>query len=346
VKALPNGKILVGGGFTAIHTFAYTRLVLLNTNGAPDNDFTAASMIQDGQVLNVDVQDDGKIVFGGTFTTINGSTRNRVARLTVDGFLDGGTVDAIFGTGFNNVPQDIQVMPSGKILFVGAFTEYNGATANRIIMVNSDGTIDSNYDFGAGPAGDGNSVSIQPDGKIILGGNLLTYDGVNLPGDYVARINGECFVNPAVSVSGITLTSSQAGATYQWIDCDNGNAPILGETGQSFTPTANGNYAVAVSLSDCDETSECVAINSVSLDNFDATRMLVFPNPTSGIVNIQNISEGTNLTITDISGRVVYSSTASNDLLTISTQNWSNGIYLIQIELHGAMQQEKMVVSK
>jgi hypothetical protein len=187
-------------------------------------------------------------------------------------------------------------------------------------------------------------VSLEPGGKMIVGGGFFQYNGVSR--DMVVRINGECIVDPNVSVSGITITAAQAGATYQWIDCNNNDAPIAGATSQSFTPTSNGNYAVVVTLPDCDATSECVAINSVSLDDLDAALMLVFPNPASDVVNIQNIAVGTNISITDVSGRVVYTSTASNDLMTISTQDWSNGLYLIQTELNGAVQQQKVVIQK
>ena len=62
-------------------------------------------------------------------------------------------------------------------------------------------------------------------------------------------------VDTSVSLVGVTLTAATGGATYQWIDCDNGSLPIAGATGQSFMPSANGNYAVIVTVNGCSDTS-------------------------------------------------------------------------------------------
>ena len=66
-----------------------------------------------------------------------------------------------------------------------------------------------------------------------------------------------CTVPVSVTQTGSQLSADVAGATYQWIDCDNGNAAITGETAQTFDPTASGNYAVVVTLNGCTDTSAC-----------------------------------------------------------------------------------------
>jgi len=72
--------------------------------------------------------------------------------------------------------------------------------------------------------------------------------------------------NSAVTQTGNTLNATQAGAAYQWIDCDNGNAPISGATSQSFTATTSGNYAVEIDLNGCTTTSSCFAISFAGLE--------------------------------------------------------------------------------
>ncbi|MEI8204062.1 MAG: T9SS type A sorting domain-containing protein [Bacteroidota bacterium] len=64
-------------------------------------------------------------------------------------------------------------------------------------------------------------------------------------------------VNTSVSQSGFTFTANATGATYVWINC-NGNAPIPGQTQQSFTATAIDNYAVIVTQNGCPDTSACL----------------------------------------------------------------------------------------
>jgi len=62
------------------------------------------------------------------------------------------------------------------------------------------------------------------------------------------------------------LNVGESGATYQWIDCDNGNSEINGEIGQTFTPLVNGNYAVEVTVNNCTETSLCFLVDFVGLE--------------------------------------------------------------------------------
>jgi hypothetical protein len=67
-----------------------------------------------------------------------------------------------------------------------------------------------------------------------------------------------CNVNAGVNNnSGILMAVIQAGAAYQWINCDNNNTPITGATGSAFTPTVSGNYALMVTIGDCSDTSDC-----------------------------------------------------------------------------------------
>jgi len=53
-------------------------------------------------------------------------------------------------------------------------------------------------------------------------------------------------VDISVSVADPSITANASGASYQWLDCDNNFTAIAGETAQSFTATANGNYAVEI----------------------------------------------------------------------------------------------------
>ncbi len=68
-------------------------------------------------------------------------------------------------------------------------------------------------------------------------------------------------VNTNVTQSGSTLTSGATGATYQWVDC-NGYTPLAGQTYQSFTATAPGNYAVIITQQGCVDTSSCFSAGS------------------------------------------------------------------------------------
>jgi len=84
----------------------------------------------------------------------------------------------------------------------------------------------------------------------------------------------------SVSEAGITLTSNAVGATYQWIDCGNGNIPISGDTNQIFTATVNGSYAVVVTENGCSDTSSCHNIMNVGVVNNNLnSKIVIYPNP-------------------------------------------------------------------
>ena len=179
--------------------------------------------------------------------------------------------------------------------------------------------------------------------------NILVNDrGWTITGDIAGSADCGAVAGCSVSVinnGDLTLTAD-SGVSWQWVTCPD-LTPIVGATSQTFAVTQNGSYAViATDADNCESTSDCITFVHVGLDDLNSQYISVFPNPANSNVNIQNIAPGTHISITDISGRVVYTSTASNDLITISTQNWSNGLYLIQTELNGAVQQQKLVVSK
>ncbi len=75
-------------------------------------------------------------------------------------------------------------------------------------------------------------------------------------------------IETSVEKTGNTLTAPSSVDSYQWLDCENGNTPISGETNRSFTASKNGNYAVEVTGNSCTEISNCISITGFpSLDN-------------------------------------------------------------------------------
>ena len=107
-------------------TTGSTELILMDIGTGFNN--TVWSIIQDS---------NGKYVIGGTFTSYNGSTTNRIIRLNQDGSRDD---SFITGTGFNGTVLSIIQDSNGKYVCVGTFTTYSGVTYNRLIKLNTDGT--------------------------------------------------------------------------------------------------------------------------------------------------------------------------------------------------------------
>jgi len=78
--------------------------------------------------------------------------------------------------------------------------------------------------------------------------------------------NAQLTIDNSVTQNGAQLSADQVNATYKWIDCDNNNTPITGETNQTYTPTVTGNYAVEVTLNGCMSVSECVLVDFTGID--------------------------------------------------------------------------------
>lgn len=179
----PSGKILVGGSFSTLNGSATGRIVRLNTDGSKDNTFSSGSGFNDF-VQDIAFQSDGKIIVGGNFTTYDGASAVDIIRLNTDGSRDSTFVNS--GTsGGGNYISSINVQPDDSLIVVGAFDTMDGSPAGSVAKLNPNGSIDNSFDVSPG-ARNGDYVSsvfdsiTQPDGKIIISGNFITYDGMNI----------------------------------------------------------------------------------------------------------------------------------------------------------------------
>jgi len=178
-----DGKVLVGGYFSAVNGVPRRGIARLNANGSLD---AAFAPVLDGDVLAILVQPDGKIVIGGTFTAVNGVGRGRIARLNADGSLD---------TAFNpaaGADQEVDALArqgDGKLVLGGKFTTVAGVARVRIARLRPDGALDTSFDPGAGANWTVFAAALQPDGRVLIGGAFDSVGGVERRG--VARLWGD-----------------------------------------------------------------------------------------------------------------------------------------------------------
>lgn len=130
-----------------------------------------------------------------------------------------------------------------------------------------------------------------------------------------------------------TLTANEAGVSYQWIDCDNGNMPIAGETGQSYNATANGNYAVILDDGICLDTTACTSVTGIGIDEMDI-EVNLYPNPFNDWFTVQltGTQASYSLTVLDLQGRIVYTSGEMRNRVAIDLTNEAPGTYLLRID--------------
>lgn len=137
-----------------------------------------------------------------------------------------------------------------------------------------------------------------------------------------------CSLNTTILVNGITLSAQLNTMAYQWIDCDNGNQPIPGATDQSFTPTANGNYACIVDNLICSSTSDCIEVNSVGLMENTLNTVSIYPNPASETIGVQ-LTQGSvgSVKIFSMTGNLVAE--GSQSVLDVS--ELKEGVYFVTV---------------
>lgn len=191
-----DSKIVVGGGFGNYAGVSQSRITRLNSDGTRDTNFSIGTGFNAGSAVNaIAIQSDGKILIGGTFTSYNGTARNRIIRLNTDGTIDNSFT---VGTGFNNTVNTITIQSDGKIIVGGQFTNYAGTSRNFIARLNSDGTNDATFNIGTGFNSGVNAISIQSDGKIIIGGVFTLYNEVS--SNRIVRLNSDGTYDTSFSI--------------------------------------------------------------------------------------------------------------------------------------------------
>jgi hypothetical protein len=166
---------------------------------------------------------------------------------------------------------------------------------------------------------------------------------------------------PAVTASSSALTAclDDAAATLTGTPV-NGTWSGPGVTGSSFNPMTAGTGVQTVTYSftdanNCSNTatvsitvSPCVTVEETDLQN----SISIYPNPNNGVFTFAvnaNIGD-MQIVITDLQGRVVYSSNENNISAgytqQINLQGEANGMYLMQITGNGEQRTEKIFVQQ
>ena len=196
IVAQADGKILIGGNFDAYAGTPRGGIARLNADGSLDASFLGTEPGTNGSLSSIVVQEDGKILIAGSFSTVNGVDRINLARLNPDGILD-----AAFLAGGEAPSGKVGVMAlqsDGKILIGGSFSAYDGVSRGRIARLNSDGSLDTGFlaveegvsggIFPWDPAIA--EIEILDSGKILIGGIFTTVNGVNRKGFALLKADG------------------------------------------------------------------------------------------------------------------------------------------------------------
>ncbi len=306
-----DGKILVGGRFTDYNGTPRQRIARINTDGTIDTSFVVGSGFN-ADVKTIALQSDGKIVAGGSFKSYSFTNVNYIVRLNMNG-----TVDSSFniGTGFGGSPggavvQIIVVQPDDKILVGGYFTTYKGTTQNRIVRLNTNGNVDTSFVAVAGVDNYFvNDIELQPDGKILLGGGFLSYNGIARR--CLARINA----------NGSLDTSFDIGTGF-FGTLSNVETVSLQPDGKIVV----GGYFTSYKGVDQNRIARLSVAGSLSASSFNTKEMItVYPNPVSE--NLHFSEEVSTIKILDISGKVIIQTFTAGK--SFNVRKLVKGVYFV-----------------
>jgi hypothetical protein len=166
--------------------------------------------------------------------------------------------------------------------------------------------------------------------------------------DYPEEIKQEIPLDTTVSVNGSVLMAQEGGATYQWLDCNLLNNPILGATEQSFSPKVPGRYAVEITKDGFVLRSGCHEIENVSgiWDNRPVSTTKVYPNPAKDFVIIEPEDEHRPFSamLLDIQGREVKVFNNLDPAMARISFNVPKGMYLLKVILTNKNDIIKLIV--
>lgn len=180
-----DGKILIGGGFSAVQQVSRNGIARLLITGAVDLSFNPGAGFRD-TVYDMVVQPDGKILVCGSFNRYNGLYANSLIRLNADGSRD---TSFVTGTGPNGSVFKLALLPDGKMMIGGDFSTYNGIARGKLARLNANGSLDTSFTTAAGANNTIYSLKILANGQVVIGGSFTAYDGVVRT--RLARINSD-----------------------------------------------------------------------------------------------------------------------------------------------------------
>jgi uncharacterized delta-60 repeat protein len=185
-----NGQLVIAGSFNAIQSIFTTNNVpvpvtnlarVSGSNGAIDTSFSPAI---NGTVDAVALQPNGKILIGGTFTTVSGTPCANLARINADGSFDATFAPGVAG----GVVNAITVQPDGLILIGGSFTTVGGVAQSYLARLTAAGALDPTLNLVPNAAV--NAIVLENTGvgndSIVFGGSFTAISGTTR--NHMARL--------------------------------------------------------------------------------------------------------------------------------------------------------------
>jgi hypothetical protein len=283
----------------------------------------------------------------GTDWTTQGSTFGSQSFVSSYGWSTKNQTVDLIGLGFDANYLDLAPELYVQEMYTGHAVNYNDEYYFHLELRDSLGNVIASYDDGSQSSPLISDTSWQTSNHTFINyGAGLRYiyfesggKDVEFWAGYYGTKMDEAIIQFAIE-TGITnnapsLSANANGVSYQWLDCDNNYALIVGENNQTFTASSNGNYAVEITTNNCTDTSICEAVNNVGLfESYELINSKIYPNPSNGefSISFDNNQDYISVSIKTITGSLISNSSYKNvKNIALKIENVA-GIYLLELK--------------
>ncbi len=182
----------------------------------------------------------------------------------------------------------------------------------------------------------GHSVALSDNGSILAIGAIQGTGPVNQFTNQEGQVRiyeGECLVSTTTVTQNNNTLTAVANASYQWLNCNNGNQPIPNATGQTFVATNPGSYSVQITENGCTQTSDCIEVLVTSVNDETIGNYYAFPNPTANIITVNSDQFIQMIHVLDVTGKSVLTISNSN---TADLSGLASGLYHLALQFENA----------
>ncbi|HBG07779.1 MAG TPA: hypothetical protein DDY22_20035, partial [Geobacter sp.] len=244
-----DGKVLVGTDTG--------KLIRLLESGEPDTDWDEDGILQlNGKINSIVLQKQGDILVAGDFASeitreidhVSVTWQRNIVRIHNEGLINEASIDTDFNVevtfdagGYGAGISGVTLQTNEDMLIYGVFDHVKDARGvvhprDNVARIKPSGELETRFDLGAftyvgGPVNNVGSVNLQPDGKIIIGGNFSELNGISAKNKLARFANDWAWQDLSVSANGSTITWLRDGtgpelSRVTFEDCANPDAPI------------------------------------------------------------------------------------------------------------------------
>lgn len=331
-----TGKILIAGDFTRVNGISKTAIARINERGLLDKKFSP-DMDETACVYDVKTTFNDKIYLAVNYKNVPElSIESTIIRLNVDGTKDdkftipSGLFYQINAISLN---KHARVVAAGS----GFYTEpWLDVPKGIVIQFNIDGSVDETFNYKELETYLEKSVrtiTVLSDNKIVIGGDFNQYGGSFM--NHIGLLNTDASVDE-------NFQTSTNNSVYVTALVAN-NKLLLGGAFTEYNAVVR-NGITRIHLSEPQKSGERKEL--VNTEQAVNEPLLLYPNPATSVININNLPIGTVLKIVNITGKEMYSGIVSTEKSTIQLDDYSNGIYFLSAETNGTKTTSRFIINK